>query len=135
MTEFWNKAYQKYRNFILYGAIGIITTAIDVAVFNVFANWYFDLHWMLSNTISYLVAMVFSFFLNRKYNFKVKDHIWSRFFSFSLINVIGFTFSQIFVYTFIPLIGLNEFWGKLFATILAAIGQFVFIKKITFKSK
>ena len=131
--QFLNQQYQQHRNFILYGAIGIITTAIDVGLFTLLAH--FDMHELIANTISYQVAMVASFFLNRHYNFKVKDKVWQRFLSFFIVNLIGYGLSQLLVFLFITKIGMPDFIGKLLATILAAICQFLFIKHLTFKVK
>ena len=131
--QFCNQQYQQHRNFILYGVIGILTTAIDVGIFTLLS--YGDMHELLANTISYQVAMVASFFLNRHYNFKVKDKVWQRFLSFFIVNLIGYGFSQLLVFLFITKLGMPDFIGKLLATILAAICQFLFIKHLTFKVK
>lgn len=125
--------YEQYRNFILYGAIGCITTVIDVGIFTLLN--YFNIHELIANTISYQTAMVFSFFLNRHFNFKVKDNMWKRFLSFFLVNLIGYLISQVLVLVFITIIELPEFPGKLLATILAGLAQFFVIKYWTFKPK
>lgn len=131
--QFCNQQYQRHRNFILYGVIGCVTTAIDVGIFTLLAYW--GMHELIANTISYQVAMVASFFLNRHYNFKVKDKVWQRFLSFFIVNLIGYGFSQLLVFLFITKIGMSDLIGKLLATILAAICQFLFIKHLTFKVK
>lgn len=131
--RFLNHQYQQHRNFILYGVIGCVTTAIDVGIFTLLTYW--DMHELIANTISYQMAMVASFLLNRHYNFKVKDKVWKRFLSFFIVNLIGYGLSQLLVFLFITKIGMSDFIGKLLATILAAICQFLFIKHLTFKVK
>ena len=128
-----SKQYQRHRNFILYGVIGCFTTAFDVALFHLLL--YCDLHELIANTISYQAAMVVSFFLNREFNFKVKDKVWQRFLSFFIVNLIGYAFSQLLVFLFITKLDMPNFIGKVLATILAAICQFLFIKHLTFKVK
>lgn len=128
-----NKLYQKSRNFILYGGIGCITTALDIAIFMGLTQC--GMKELIANTISYQTAMVVSFLLNRKYNFRVNDKFWLRFFSFFLINLIGYFTSQGLVYVFISVLSINDFIGKLLATILAGLIQFIFIKRITFRKK
>lgn len=132
-THYFKKIYEQNRNFILYGTIGCITTVIDVGIFTLLNH--FDAHELIDNTISYQVAMVFSFFLNRRFNFKVKDNMWKRFLSFFLVNLIGYGISQVLVLVFITLIELPKFPGKLLATILAGLAQFFVIKYWTFKPK
>lgn len=132
-TQFFKQLYKQHRNFILYAVIGCITTAIDVGIFTLLSHY--DMHELIANTISYQVAMVFSFFLNRHYNFKVKDKMWTRFFSFFLVNLIGYFFSQLLVFVFITICGIPDFIGKLAATIIAAAAQFLFLKHWTFKPK
>jgi putative flippase GtrA len=133
VQQFCNKQYQQHRNFILYGVIGCVTTAIDVGIFTLLAHW--NMHELLANTISYQVAMVASFFLNREFNFKIKDKVWQRFLSFFIVNLIGYAFSQLLVFLFITKFGMPDIIGKLLATILAAVCQFLFIKHLTFKVK
>jgi putative flippase GtrA len=133
VQQFCKQQYQQHRNFILYGVIGCVTTAIDVGLFTLLAYW--GMHELIANTISYQVAMVASFFLNRHYNFKVKDKVWQRFLSFFVVNLIGYGLSQLLVFLFITKIGMPDFIGKLLATILAAVCQFLFIKHLTFKVK
>lgn len=125
--------YEQYRNFILYGIIGLFTTTIDVGIFTLISHY--DIHELIANTISYQVAMVFSFFLNRQFNFKIKDNMWKRFLSFFLVNLIGYGISQGLVFLFISIIEMPDFIGKLLATILAGIAQFLIIKYWTFKPK
>lgn len=125
--------YQRHRLLILYGGIGCITTAIDIAIYLGLTQC--GMEELIANTISYQTAMVVSFLLNRQYNFKVKDRFWLRFLSFFIINLIGYITSQGFIYVFISLLDFNDFVGKLLATILAGLIQFVFVKRITFRKK
>ena len=65
----------------------------------------------------------------------IKDKVWQRFLSFFIVNLIGYAFSQLLVFLFITKFGMPDFIGKLLATILAAVCQFLFIKHLTFKVK
>lgn len=94
---------------------------------------HFGMQKLIANTISYQSAMVASFLLNRKFNFRVKDRFWWRFFTFFLINLVGYFASLGMVIVFISWIGLQQFIGKLLATIIAGIIQYIFVKQITFR--
>lgn len=123
--------YQKYRNFILYCLIGVINTGVDFGIFALLD--YSGLHYIAAHIISYHCGIVCSFFLNRYYNFKVKDKPAQRFLSFYSISLVALAASAALLYLFVDILNLPHLLGKLFATAIIVVCQFLFVKHFTFK--
>lgn len=71
-TEVISYIYNKFRNLILYGIIGGISSGLDFLVYFLLVN-IVGIHYLIANTCSILIGITTSFTLNRHYNFKVKD--------------------------------------------------------------
>ncbi len=131
MIEKLKFLFQKYRNFILYCCIGCINTGVDFGVFALLD--YAGLYYIIAHVISYHCGIFCSFFLNRYYNFKVKDKAVQRFISFYASSLIAMVLSAGILYALVSLLGLPHLLGKLIATAIIVIAQFLFVKNFTFK--
>lgn len=131
MIEKFKLLLQKYRNFILYCCIGVINTGVDFGIFALL-DWA-GLYYIIAHVISYHCGIFCSFFLNRYYNFKVKDKPMHRFLSFYVSSLVAMALSAGLLYLFVTAFGLPHLLGKLFATALIVICQFLFVKYFTFK--
>ncbi len=123
--------YTKYRNFILFTAIGCVATLVDFGLYSLLH--YANFHYLVANIISYHVGIVCSFLLNRHYNFKMKDKTVSRFCSFYIINLAGLILSEVLLFLFVDRLQWNSLLSKLIATVFVGILLFVGIKYYTFK--
>ena len=78
---------EKHAEKLRFGVVGIISTTIDF--FILFTLVAVGLPAIASNFISTSVAMVFSFFTNKSYTFRVNDRTKKHFVYFVLITVFG----------------------------------------------
>lgn len=124
--------YDKFRNLILYGIIGSFTSFLDFCVFSVLAN-FVGIYYLVANCISVLVGITTSFLLNRKYNFKVKDHYKRRFVVFLGVGLCGLVLSNVILYFGIDILHVNEILVKLASIVLVVGFQFLLNKFVTFK--
>lgn len=58
-----------YKKFVKFGSVGILNTVVDYGIFN-FLIAGFDFRPFYANFISTTVALVFSYFMNKRYVFK-----------------------------------------------------------------
>lgn len=126
--------YNKFRDLILYGIIGCCASGFDFAIYSILVR-YLCVHYIYANSISVLAGISTSFILNRKYNFKVKDHTIRRFSVFLSVGLLGLLLSNIILYICISLIGINELLSKFLSIVLVVFLQFILNKFITFKTK
>lgn len=122
---------ERYRQFILYGIIGCICSGTDFAVYS--ALVYLSVNMLLANIIGVNTGIILSFYLNRKYNFKVGDRTLRRFFSFYCVGLVGLCVSTALLYGLVTIYGLNEYYSKIFTIFVVAVLQFILNKTITFK--
>lgn len=123
--------YNCYRNFILYAGIGCINTIVDLGIFAILDA--VGVFYIIANLVSYHCSIICSFFLNKKYNFRVKDKVWDRFISFYLSSVVAMILSTGLLGILVRLFHLDPMIGKIIATIIIAILQFFYVKHYTFK--
>lgn len=129
-----NKLYHKFRDLILYGIIGCCASGLDFVIYTILVK-YICVYYIYANSISVLAGISTSFILNRKYNFKVKDHTVRRFSIFLSVGLMGLILSNIILYICISIIDLNELVSKFLSIVLVVFLQFLLNKFITFKTK
>jgi len=123
--------YQKYRHFILYCLIGVINTGVDFGIFALLD--YVGVYYLVAHVISYHCGIICSFFLNRYYNFKVTDRPAQRFLSFYGVSLVALGASAALLYLFVSVLSFHHLLGKLIATAIIVVCQFLFVKNFTFK--
>lgn len=74
MIDRLRKVYNKYREIIIYIFFGGLTTAVNFVVFFPLYN-YLQVSATISNLIAWLAAVIFAFFVNKRFVFRNKD--WS----------------------------------------------------------
>ena len=126
--------FTKFRELILYGIIGCLTSSLDFLVYTALVSW-IGLYYIVANCISVLVGISTSFVLNRKYNFKVKDKAGRRFLVFLSVGLCGLVMSNLILYLCIDIINWNELVSKLASIVLVVFFQFLLNKYVTFKKK
>lgn len=132
MKQLILKLYFKFRNLILYGIIGSFTSFLDFCVYTVLSQ-YAGIYYLVANCISVLVGITTSFVLNRKYNFKVKDHAGQRFSIFLTVGLCGMLLSNLILYVGIDKLQYNQLIVKLASIVLVVFFQFILNKYITFR--
>lgn len=134
MKQLILKLYFKFRNLILYGIIGSFTSFLDFCVYTILSQ-YAGIYYLIANCISVLVGITTSFVLNRKYNFKVKDHVGQRFSVFLTVGICGLLLSNLILYVGNDIIAADELIVKLASIVLVVGFQFLLNKFVTFKVK
>ena len=124
--------FHKFRHLILYGIIGSCTATLDFLIFTALTH-FFSSHYIISNGISCTIGILCSFFLNRKYNFKVTDHTLRRMVIFFSIGLFGLLLSNAILYVTIDKWHWNKLTAKLASIVIVVLIQFVLNKYISFR--
>lgn len=125
--------YQRFRSLILYGIIGCFTATLDFVAFTILSK-YVGLYYLLANCLSVLVGITTSFFLNRAYNFKVKNKAVRRFLSFLTVGLCGLMLSNAILWIGIDKMNGNGSLVKLLSIVLVVFFQFLLNKYVTFRT-
>lgn len=122
----------KYRELILYGIIGGLCASLDFGIYSLLSLW---IPFLWANIISVNCGILCSFFLNRNFNFKVKDNTGKRFISFYLVGLAGLGLSELLIYLLTDKFQWHYIIAKLLTVVVVALFQFVLNKLITFNKR
>lgn len=126
--------FKRFRNLILYGIIGAFCATLDFAVYTLLCHFEI-LPYLWANVISIHIGIFTSFFLNRHFNFKVKDKTPQRFISFYAVGLTGLGISSLLLYLLVDIALWNELICKLITIVMVALVQFFLNKYVTFRIK
>jgi protoporphyrinogen oxidase len=121
---------EKKRNMLLYGIIGVSAVIVDMLFFAVFYNL-LHISPVVSTLLSVSVATMYSFILNAVYNFKTKNLIRKRLFSFVLVSLGGMILSALAI-EFFSYLSIEPNIGKAISLPPIVILQYLFNKHFTF---
>jgi putative flippase GtrA len=119
------------RNFSLYFVIGISGFLIDFILFNIFV-YFFDFSFVISNVMSSFIGFNNNFFLNAFFNFKKKDRIIYRYFSYFCVALVGIFLSSLIIYLSVQVFMVQASLSKFIAGALVFSIQYLMNKRITF---
>mgnify|MGYP000859673245 CR=1 FL=1 len=112
MKRIWNEA-------ALFSIVGIINTGVDFAVFTLL-NGVVGINHLLSQVLSYSCGIVNSFFLNRRWTFRVeRPKTVKEFAAFVLVNILSLGISLLVLYVTRDFLHWNIYLSKGIATIFS----------------
>lgn len=122
---------EQYQQILRYGIIGATCAGIDFACYS--ALVLVGINMFIANVIGVNTGILMSFYLNRKYNFKVTDKTLRRFLIFYAVGLTGLGASSLILYVTVDLWHFNEFYSKLVSIVVVALIQFCLNKSVTFR--
>ena len=128
--------FKQYKEIILYLIFGVLTTVVNIVVFELFTN-VLNTNYLISNAIAWLISVLFAYITNRIYVFKSKAKEKkaiikeiSSFFGFRLLSGI---MDMAFMFIFVSLLHLNESIMKIVVNVIVVILNYIFSKVFIFK--
>ena len=132
MMQIVKTLYKKFHHLVLYGIIGSFSSGLDFLIYTLLVQLV-GLQYLVANCISVIAGISTSFYLNRNYNFKVKDHTKRRFSIFLTVGLCGLVMSNLILYLCIDYLGMDKLISKLLSIVLVVFFQFLVNKYLTFK--
>ncbi len=123
--------YPERMKLFLYFCIGISAATIDMGVFIVLYNFY-SVGELTANVISTLLAVVYAFTMNVRFNFRVTSHLAKRFVSYFSVNLVGLGISFVALYLFTTQAGYDANLVKAATLPVIFLVQFLLNRMITF---
>lgn len=138
MLENLKKLYYKYEEIINYLVVGVLNTIVSWAAFFICAYTILDAQivWqnMMLSVISWVVGVVFGYFMNRIFVFKSKEaNMWKEFLQFSGGRVSTWILDMVMMVLMVNLMHINEAFSKIFVSVLVMIGNYLISKFFVFK--
>lgn len=140
MIEKIKELYYKYEEIIVYLIVGVLNTIVSWAAFFICAYTILDAQIVWQNTalsgISWIVGVVFGYFMNRKYVFKSKEpNMWKEFLQFSGGRVSTGLLDVVMMILMVNLMHIDEGISKIFVSVLVVIGNYFISKLFVFNDK
>ena len=132
--------YKKYKEIVNYLIVGFLTTIVSLASFYLSryliftSNSQFDIQ--ISNVISWILAVLFAFFTNKKYVFESNKKGKSGFvemIKFYLSRISTLLIEMFVMWLLTSPIAMNDKIAKLIAQVVVVILNYVFSKLFVFK--
>ena len=140
MIKKLKEMYKKYEEIIMYLIIGGLTTLVNILVYflvtHTFLNPGDKLELQIAEVISWIVAVVFAYYTNRKYVFRRKNKASLKeatsFFTSRLSTLL---IEMLIMYIFVSELKFDDKIIKIIAQIVVIVLNYVFSKFIVFKKE
>jgi putative flippase GtrA len=128
----------KYEEIIAYLIVGVLNTLVSWAAWFLCAYTVLDAEvvWqnVLLSIISWVVGVVFGYFMNRIFVFKSKEpNILKEFLQFSGGRVSTWVLDAVMMVLMVNVLSINEAFSKIFVSVLVMIGNYLISKLFVFK--
>ena len=127
--------YQKYKEIINYLIAGVLTTIISILSYELFKN-IFHIHYLISNVLSWIVAVIFAYYINRIFVFNSKTKSKEKlkeFINFIACRIATLVIETLVMYLMVDIIKLNSDIAKIIAQFITIVLNYIFSKFLTFK--
>lgn len=137
--EKYKNIYQKYKEIINYLIIGFCTVIISLIVYYLCVYTIFDPHdpflLQCANVISWICAVLFAYFTNRKFVFNSKEkNKFKEFITFIGSRIITLLLDMLFMFVTVTCLSQNDKLCKIIAQVIVIILNYVLSKFFVFKS-
>ncbi|MBP5684411.1 MAG: GtrA family protein [Bacilli bacterium] len=134
------KLLKKYEEIIRYLIVGISTTIVSFSTYYLLTKFIFDpynkIELQISNILTWIVAVTFAYFANRKYVFKKQDKPnFREAKDFYLARVLTLLIDMLIMYLGVSLLNYNDRIIKLIDQVVITILNYIFSKFIFKKTK
>jgi len=121
---------KKYRHFILYFAIGLTGMTLDFLLFFLLTRA--SMNYLAANIVSTSAGIINNYFLNYRFNYRLRGSFLHGMASFYLIGISGLAAGTGLLFLLSSVLGINKLAAK--AVVLATIPvcQFLLNSKYTF---
>ena len=118
------------RQLVSYALLGCVAAGVDILVYEGLADA-LGVNPLVSNVVSASVGITISFFLNRRFTFKVKDRPGRRYLTFFAIGLTGMCVQELLIWVALTFFAATHLIAKLVAVMTAGLMQFILNKTIS----
>lgn len=132
--------YLKYKEIINYLIVGVLTTVVSLTVYYglvlTVLNPRNPIQLQAANIASWICAVAFAYWANRKFVFESKSkEIVKEASAFVMARVGTLVMDMVFMFVTVSLFGMNDKVAKLLDQVMVTVANYVFSKLFVFKDK
>ncbi|MFH1457409.1 MAG: GtrA family protein [Patescibacteria group bacterium] len=129
----WHRIILRWQQFFKFCVVGTIGAIIDIGGLFVLVE-FVHIHYLLAATISFTVAVINSYFLNKYWTFQNKGNNHAKqFVIFVLVSVVGLLINLGVMYSLVEWLAVWYLLSKAIASIIVLFWNFFMNKYVTFK--
>ena len=127
---------KKQSELISYAIFGVATTVVSMVVYGV-CNSAFEMHYLISNIISWVLAVAFAYITNKMFVFKTRGmgfaQLKREITLFVSARLASLGIEELGLFILIGLIGWGEILAKLVMQVVVIVLNYIFSKLVIFK--
>lgn len=131
------KFYNKYQEIINYLIVGVLTTIVSLSTYYLLVIFLLNpekpLELQIANIISWISAVTFAYFTNRKYVFKSKNKKIKEATSFVSSRIASLLLDMLLMFIFVTLLNINDKIAKLIVQVFITVTNYILSKLFVFK--
>lgn len=128
-----NTIKKNIKEILLYLAFGILTTIVSLGTY-LFLTRIVAFGFYYANSISWVIAVSFAFYTNKKVVYKDKGKTFEKAVMFFLSRALTLGMETLLLYYGIEKLSLNDFATKLLVQVFVIVGNYLVGKLIVFRS-
>lgn len=136
MKKLFERLMSQYKEMIVYGICGVLTTLVNYAIYFICTKA-FSIHYLVSNIIAWVFSVIFAYLVNKIYVFVSLD--WSRrtllkeIWQFVAARIFSGVAETFLLILFVDMMGYRDSVIKIIAGIMVIIMNYLFSKLVIFK--
>lgn len=130
--------YFKYKEIINYLIVGVLTTIVALVSYYLLTTFMLDpskaIQLQIANVLSWCIAVLIAYYLNRKYVFESKnDNRIKEFTTFVSGRLLTLFVDMLLMFIFVTLLRINDKIAKLIVQVVITILNYIISKLFVFK--
>lgn len=130
--------YKKYRQIIHYLIAGGLTTAVSLSVYYLLVLTVLDpqsgVQLQAANIVSWVVAVTFAYYVNRKYVFESRsDQVVREATAFYVARLGTLFMDMLIMFVFVTKLGMNDKLIKLVVQVVVTVANYILSKLMVFR--
>lgn len=121
------------KEIVSYVFVGGMTTLVNYVVY--FLLLKIHSHWLIANSISWIFAVLFAYYTNKRYVFKSTNDVKKEFISFILLRFMTLLIENICLYLLIDLLNLQPMISKVCVSFITILSNYILCKFKIFKEE
>lgn len=124
--------YQKILQFIKFGFVGASNTLLSFAIYYVLI--YFNVNYIIANTLGYIISSVWGYMLNKKWVFKdSKEETTKSAIKYYIVYGSSFLINILCMYIWVDVLNISRIIAPILTMVITVPYNFIFNKVWAFK--
>ena len=132
--------YRKYKEIVNYLIVGVLTTVVSLAVYYLCVTTFLDpykaLQLQAANVISWIAAVTFAYFTNRRFVSESKNpNMLAEAGAFYAVRLATLGMDMAVMFLMVTVGGINDKIAKLVVQVLVTVANYILSKLLVFRKK